>query len=114
MTRVLPEFTHAALTAAGYDRQTPAMHGQPGFFCYVEPRFGYDEGWKIAWVGNDATMQKWVEKTSNWKANWPDLYAWYIDPMQRDPFREPATGEIIIKGEDPMLVEAEDAAHASA
>lgn len=91
-------YTHRGLIDAGYTRHVYPQY--PGWVCY-EPPYGK---FRIAFAGNDATMNNWIENISRWKRNFPEVYAWWIDPKQKDPFHT-KYGEIIIKGEDPKLVE---------
>ncbi|HEY6028553.1 MAG TPA: hypothetical protein VIV09_16780 [Pseudolabrys sp.] len=104
------EYTHKALIAAGYTR-TDWDKEYPGWITY-EPGGGF-YSWskqrpRVCFIGNNATMNNWIEEVSRWKTNFPDLYKWWTDPAQTEPFLADS-GELMIKGEDPMLVEADAA-----
>lgn len=103
------EYTHKALTAAGYERHVHRDY--PGWVTYTPPGWSH---WpriggarKVGFAGNDATMNNWIENVSQWKTTFPDTYAWWIDPAKKEPHLT-NTNEVIIKGEDPMLKEAQD------
>jgi hypothetical protein len=100
-------FTHKSLIEQGYRREVgkEGMMPGPGFVCYRNT--GKQKYVAVAWVGNNATMNDWIEHEcgGGWKQSHPTVYAWWIDPLQRDPFYVNYTGEVLIKGEDPMLAE---------
>jgi hypothetical protein len=96
----LAEYTHSKLIARGYTRRDWA-DTYPGWVTY-ESRTGP----KVGIAGNNATMNNWIEEVSDWKHNYPDLYAFWKDPTQTIRY-DPAFHEVLIKGEDPMLIEAE-------
>lgn len=103
------EYTHEALIEAGYVRRTEKDHGQPGFVCYNWMRLTPVKGrrpYTVAWAGNSAMTNEWIEKISNWEKLYPKLYAWWLDPTQKEPYS--INGEIIIKGEDPLKKEGQN------
>lgn len=107
----LADYTHEKLIARGYERIT--WPDYPGWVTYVRPGSGLFGGTEeypyIGFAGNDATMNNWIEKVSHWKVRHPIIYKWWCDPKQKIIYYS-ATHEIIIKGEDPMLVENDQAA----
>ena len=115
----LAEYTHEKLIARGYTRHKFSEY--PGWVTYVPRPIRHGDSFisskarpTVGFAGNDATMNNWIEEVSNWKTHFPETYRWWCDPKKRIYFNT-QTNEVIIKSEDPLLVEERgkaDAVHA--